>query len=496
MIKFTNLNFKYMNSDKKCLENISLEIKKNECILFTGVSGCGKTSILRLINGLIPNFYYGELTGQVCIDDENITNMDIRDISRKVNSVFQNPKSQFFNAIVEDELAFKPENYNMNPKDIVKNIKDILEKYKLKDFQKRNLFTLSGGEKQRICCLTSETFPAEIIVLDEPSSNLDVDSIEKLREIITKWKKEGKTIIIAEHRLWYLMGLADRVYYMKEGKIERTFSGNEFEDIPYKALKEMGLRSNQNHKLKFYSRIGNITDNKANKYKNNNLIQIDYLNFRVKEKELLDIKNIFLPMNSIIGIVGLNGVGKSTFMNCFCGLEKKSKEVIKVAGIKMDKKQRLKKSYIVMQDVNHQLFTESVEEEMKVNLSAKYADGKYIDILKSLNLYHLLEKHPMSLSGGQKQRLAIATAMVSDRDIIFFDEPTSGLDYYHMQEVAKNMLELKKERKTIFIITHDYELIEECCEHILCFDNQSKRIIGNFSDEKITKLYLGEKHGS
>nr|WP_255325017.1 ATP-binding cassette domain-containing protein [Peptoniphilus sp. BV3AC2] len=151
---------------------------------------------------------------------------------------------------------------------------------------------------------------------------------------------------------------------------------------------------------------------------------------------------------------------------------------------------------MVMQDVNHQLFTESVEEEMKVNLSAKYADGKYIDILKSLNLYHLLEKHPMSLSGGQKQRLAIATAMVSDRDIIFFDEPTSGLDYYHMQEVAKNMLELKKERKTIFIITHDYELIEECCEHILCFDNQSKRIIGNFSDEKITKLYLGEKHGS
>lgn len=347
MIKFTNLNFKYMNSDKKCLENISLEIKKNECILFTGVSGCGKTSILRLINGLIPNFYYGELTGQVCIDDENITNMDIRDISRKVNSVFQNPKSQFFNAIVEDELAFKPENYNMNPKDIVKNIKDILEKYKLKDFQKRNLFTLSGGEKQRICCLTSETFPAEIIVLDEPSSNLDVDSIEKLREIITKWKKEGKTIIIAEHRLWYLMGLADRVYYMKEGKIERTFSGNEFEDIPYKALKEMGLRSNQNRKLKFYSRIGNITDNKANKYKNNNLIQIDYLKFRVKEKELLDIKNIFLPMNSIIGIVGLNGVGKSTFMNCFCGLEKKSKEVIKVAGIKMDKKQRLKKAILL-----------------------------------------------------------------------------------------------------------------------------------------------------
>ena len=97
MIKFTNLNFKYMNSDKKCLENINLEIKKNECILFTGVSGCGKTSILRLINGLIPNFYFGELTGQVYIDDENITNMDIRDISRKVNSVFQNPKSQFFN---------------------------------------------------------------------------------------------------------------------------------------------------------------------------------------------------------------------------------------------------------------------------------------------------------------------------------------------------------------------------------------------------------------
>ncbi|MBQ8663111.1 MAG: ATP-binding cassette domain-containing protein, partial [Eubacterium sp.] len=178
------------------------------------------------------------------------------------------------------------------------------------------------------------------------------------------------------------------------------------------------------------------------------------------------IPKLQLPQNSIIALIGHNGAGKSTFAKCLCGLENKFRGIVTLDGKRYNRKQRLKLAYMVMQDVNHQLFTESVEEELL--LSIKQTDNEHInDILSRLDLAEYKRRHPMSLSGGQKQRVAIASAIVSEREIIVFDEPTSGLDFKHMKEVARELQLLRQMGKTVLVITHDYELIASCCTHVL-----------------------------
>lgn len=168
-----------------------------------------------------------------------------------------------------------------------------------------------------------------------------------------------------------------------------------------------------------------------------------------------------LPLHEIVAITGRNGIGKSTFARCICGL-KKSEGNILICNRKKKRKEFLKECYMVMQDVNHQLFTESVLDEVMISMKEEN-EQRAEEILSKLDLLPFKDRHPMSLSGSQKQRLAVASAIASGREILFFDEPTSGLDLYHMKEVAEVLKFLKKERKSVFVITHDQELIEECC---------------------------------
>lgn len=180
----------------------------------------------------------------------------------------------------------------------------------------------------------------------------------------------------------------------------------------------------------------------------------------------LTIPKLLIPKGSITAIVGFNGAGKSTFAHCFCGLEKRCKGELIIDGKSFSNKERLKNSYIVMQDVNHQLFTESVLEEVILS-QRKESEEEAKYHLSQVNVVDFAERHPLSLSGGQKQRVAIASALASESNWIFFDEPTSGLDYQHMQEVANCMRELADKGKTIFVISHDFELVAKCCNYYL-----------------------------
>ena len=180
----------------------------------------------------------------------------------------------------------------------------------------------------------------------------------------------------------------------------------------------------------------------------------------------LDNVSFSVPVGSIMGFIGQNGAGKSTFARCLCGLEKHFKGTVQDQSKNYSRKERLKLCYMVMQDVNHQLFTESTEEEMLISM-AEPAPDKADAVLDRLDLLQFKERHPMALSGGQKQRVSIATALVSERKILVLDEPTSGLDLQHMKEVADELVTIQKMGKTSLVITHDYELIVSCCTHVL-----------------------------
>ena len=426
MIRFENVNFTYTaNPDDRSLKGVSLTIKDGECVLLTGASGCGKSTLLRLLNGLIPEFYDGERTGRICIDGTEISEKGIYDLVGRIGTVFQNPRSQFFNVDTTSELAFGCENMAMPEEEILARIERTVSAFHIEKLMDRDIFELSGGEKQKIACASNHVLGPEIILLDEPSANLDYEAAENLRQMIQCWKEEGKTILIAEHRINYVWDLADRVILMEQGRIAQNLSKEKMETFTEEMCRKSNLRS-----LK-----------------------------RISPLELA-AKRIALQLLS-----GQMVQEKTTFLECLCGI-RKNKGKMYFEEKEYKSKARMKQIFMVMQDANHQLFTESVLDEVLISMPDE-DEEKAKQILAEVDLSDFAERHPMSLSGGQKQRVALACAVASECPILLLDEPTSGLDLPHMLGVAEILNRLKKQGRTIITVTHDSEFIENCCDEII-----------------------------
>lgn len=464
MIRLDKVSFDYeKGNDVTTIDDVDLEINQGELILLCGESGSGKTTITRLINGLIPNYFKGSLEGEVTLKGKPIKDMKLYEISEKMGSVFQNPRSQFFNIDTTSELAFECENLGLPIDEIHRRIDDTVKNLHIENLMDRSIFDLSGGEKQKIACASITSPDPDVYVLDEPSSNLDIQSIENLREIIKFWKDNGKTVIVAEHRVYYLDGLIDKMVYLKEGIVEKVYSKDDIASLSSDEIGQMGIRPFSLDQIRYQTPDISL--------RSDEFIRIEKMNFEYqKGTPVLSLDPIVFPSNTINVIIGLNGAGKTTFARCFCGLHKKMDGEIYIDGVMMDNKSRLKECFMVMQDVNHQLFTESVMSELFLSMGDEDV-GRAEEILESLNLLQFKDSHPMSLSGGQKQRVAIACAIASNSNIIFFDEPTSGLDLKHMHHVGYNILNLQKMGKTQFVITHDLEFILNCCTNVVHFED-------------------------
>lgn len=464
MIKIDHISFSYgeENENTGGVRDIDLNIEDGQFVVLCGESGCGKTTVTRLINGLIPHYYEGKMTGEVWVNGAKVSEQPLYDTAAVVGSVFQNPRSQFFNVDTTSEITFGCENLGQPEKDIRERLAKTVRDFRLEKLMDRNIFHLSGGEKQKIACAGVSIMEPDVLVMDEPSSNLDAASILDLRKILAFWKSQGKTIIVSEHRLYYLLGLADRFIYLADGQVSHDYSAAEFEQLTEQQRSDMGLRTFALERL-----LPPVLPQQAK-----TALALRNFHFAYKnEPETLHIMDCEIPTNRIVGIIGNNGAGKSTFSRCFCGLEKRCGEIV-WNGKKYRPKDRLNTCYMVMQEVNHQLFTESVLDE--VLISMEEANQKRAEeILSRLDLLDFKDRHPMSLSGGQKQRVAIASVIDSKRSILFFDEPTSGLDYRHMKEVANVLRQVRDAGITVYVITHDLELILDCCTDIIHLEDGS-----------------------
>lgn len=454
MIEIEDVTFHY--GDKETLSHIQLEIHKGECILLCGESGCGKTTITKLINGLIPHFVEnGVLEGCTKVNGMKVTEMPMYELAEQVGSVFQNPKSQFFNTDSESEMVFGLENSGVEPEKIKERLRNTVSQLEMANLLNRNIFSMSGGEKQSLAFASVYAMNPQIFVLDEPTANLDAEAIERLRKQISKIKEEGRTIIIAEHRLYFLMDLIDRAVFLKKGKIIETFNKEAFKALTEKERKKMGLRSLILPKLNLQEAKG------TNSSKG---LVIEQLTCTIKNQTIFEKVNFSTQVGEILGITGHNGAGKTTLVRCLCGLIKEKDGKIYLDGRVLNGKQRNQMCFCVMQDVNHQLFSDSVWNECELSLSESKKTN-IEKVLKAFDLWEFRDKHPMALSGGQKQRLAVATAVLSDKKILIFDEPTSGLDYRRMLEVSQ-MIRSLKENHIIIIVSHDFEFMEQTCDKI------------------------------
>jgi energy-coupling factor transport system ATP-binding protein len=462
-ISIKNVSFSYTDCiDDAVLKDVNLQIESGECVVLAGESGSGKTTISKLINGLIPLYQSGTMAGDVLLGDKNTADMTLAEISRHVGSVFQNPRSQFFNIDTDSEIAFGCENLGMDPEEIRERVNRVVKEIHIEHLAGRNIFHLSGGEKQKIACASVNATDPDIFVLDEPSANLDLKTIADLAEIIKLWKSRGKTVVVVEHRLHYLRDVADRIVYVKDGRIDCEWTPAELEAKGPEYAASLGLRS-----LRLPSVVAALEERAQSIAET---ITFRNLTFSYQKKfPILDIPELSLPKGKITALLGHNGAGKSTLAQLVCGLRGSWSQ--KRAARKLG-------TYLIMQDVNHQLFTESVLDEVLLGMKPK-DESAALEILDSLNLKSYAEKHPMALSGGQKQRVAIASGVSSNRDLIVFDEPTSGLDYRQMLAVSATLKALANRGKTLFVITHDPELVLNCCHHVIRMDHG--RIVEQYS---------------
>lgn len=479
MIEIKNVGFSYEKSlSGETLKNISISIPSGQTVLLCGESGSGKTTFSRLINGLIPCYYEGKLTRKVIVDGIDTSDIQLHNLADKIGSVFQNPKSQFYTMLTDTEIVFACENIGMEKSEILRRFEKNVREFHLEKLLGKGVSELSGGEKQKIACASVSMLSPDILVLDEPTSNLDISAIRELRDIIMKWKLAGKTVIIAEHRLWWAKDFADRVILFDNGSIAEDISAKIFFNRSAEELHSKGLRC-----FCDFTPLKSVTKASEKQY--------TIFPFRFSRKDfMLNIPELKIPKGSVVAVLGNNGAGKSTFVRCLCGLESRCRAGI-FDGEKTYSGRKLgRQVYMVFQDVNHQLFSESVLEDVTLglDLSDKEKARTAENVLKSMELYEYKDAHPMSLSGGQKQRLAIAGAIAANKELIIYDEPTSGLDYKNMLRAAENINRLSKMGKTQFIITHDPELAEKCCDSFLFFENGRITDFGTWSDEAVQRL--------
>ena len=453
MIEFRNLSYSYLNG-KGGIKNISLKINDGEFVVFCGKSGCGKTTLTRIINGLAFHFYKGMYSGEAYINGRDISEIPSSENCLNVGSVFQDPRSQFFDKYVEGEIAFGCENIGFTQEIIRKNTEASIRELSIERLRSRKLLQLSSGEKQKTAIASIYAMMPNIYVLDEPSSNLDKKATKELAEILKKLKASGKTVIVAEHRISYLADLADRFIHIRDNNIVEEFSPDEFWKLSDVEISERGLRSRTPSELKEDCVIDNNSEKSCD-------FEIRNLAAAYKEPLFTDFC-LSAERGDVVAVLGANGEGKTTLCRIISGIKKAKKGEVRLNGKLLSKRQRLKNTFLVLNGSDNRTFTDRVSAEPLFGLTKKEIQQKQSAcdaLLKELNLKHLSSKHPLTLSGGQKQRLSIVTALIQDKDVIIFDEPTSGLDYENMIQVAAAIQTAASKGKIVLVVSHDIEFI-------------------------------------
>lgn len=461
MIDF-EFEFQYSEESTPTLRKVSGNIPAGRCVVLCGGSGCGKSTLLRCLNGLIPQFYEGELTGFCRLDGHGTADLSIGEIGELAASVFQDPRSQFFTVNSSNEVAFGLENHGLPQEKIRNRVDEAFRTFHLEHLKNRNVYELSSGERQLISILSAWAMDTDIFLLDEPTANLDFAATQQLRNILLKLKKQGKTLLLSEHRLYYLADIADEYWIMANGEIKHKYTAEKAKSLSPLQLHTLSLRTLD---------LEQITVSERPPQPENMPQALSVSNLRYeygrKNRAILSDVNFSVCTHEIVGLVGANGCGKTTLGKLIAGLYHSTGGEISLFGKAQKPKQLQKQVLFIMQEAEFQFFTNSVLHELQYGhkITAEF-EKKTETLLKSMDMWECRDRHPFSLSGGQMQRLTLMMAYLSDKPIIILDEPTAGQDAESLKRCAELIREMGKE-KTVLIITHDLELIADACDRCI-----------------------------
>lgn len=469
-VELRKVSYQYQEHTEPAIQEVDLKIEKGSFVLISGASGSGKTTLSRCINGLVPHFYEGTFSGQIYLNGKNTESFTLRDFGAMVGSVFQDPRSQFFMTDTTNEVAFGCVNMKLPREEIWKRTKDSFQRINISKLADKSIFQLSSGEMQKVSIASCYAMSPDIYVFDEPSANLDFQAIIELQNILAELKKAGKTIIVLEHRVFYLSDLLNRMIILKNGVIQNDFTKRETFSLNDNDLRQIGLRNFNLDELKpcVRSRTHQVSAKSVIALSHVSFAYDKHKKYTQSENRLLTDVSFSACGGEIIGIIGENGAGKTTLAKICCGLLKENAGKVSLNEKLVEQRKRLGQFYFVMQDSDYQLFGDSVWNELMVGKGRKNSDAtRNQSILEKLSLWEKRESHPAALSRGQKQRLTIAGALIEGSRVLFFDEPTSGLDRQNMLRVATEIEDLAKDDRVIFVITHDYEFVLSLCHRVL-----------------------------
>ncbi len=518
IIEFRNFSFQYKAQSKPTLKDINLTIYEGEKILIVGSSGSGKSTISHCLNGLVPSFYEGEISGSLKINGKETKNQSIFELSQHVGTVLQDPDAQFIGLTVAEDIGFKLENTGVHQSEMIETVKSISKMVGIDRHLHSAPHQLSGGQKQRVTLGGVMVDQANILLFDEPLANLDPATGKIAIELINDiHQKTNSTIIIIEHRLEEVLQIdIDRIIVINEGEILANVSTNELlsanllenlgirEPLYITALKYAGCEITPETEpknidsIKIDSYINKLTRwfHRAEKLKklvdDEVVLELKSIDFSYRQNEKI-IHNVSFKINKgeMVSIVGKNGAGKSTISKLICGFYQPTNGEIFFEGNDMKYlsiKERAEFIGIVLQNPNQMISQTSIFDEVALGLKFRGVSQDDIKerVMKTLKVCGLYEfrNWPISaLSFGQKKRVTIASVLVLNPKILILDEPTAGQDYKHYNEMMEFLKELQDSGMTIILITHDMHLMLEYTKRAIVFSDG--RIIADDSAANI-----------
>ncbi len=505
MISIEGLTFYYSDTTYPALKNINLKIGEGEFVLVAGPSGGGKSSLGRCLNGLIPHFYGGKIYGRILVSGLDTLEHSTKELASRVGFVFQDPENQLVSLDVEREIAFGLENLAF-PRDLIaKRVEESLDTLGIANLRYRQLSELSGGEKQKIAIASVLALHPSILILDEPTSELDPKGAEEVLSVITRLNDElGLTVILIEHRLDRVLQYADRLIVLNDGMVAIDGEVRDVMTKYYPELSRVGIgvppmirliqelrdrgvridrvpltvKEGRSIIRKVFEDVPPTQDTGGVNGREiaRPLVNVERLGYTYPSG-LLALSNINLKIGEaeFITIMGRNASGKTTLAKHFNRLLIPTKGRIRVSGIDTRKAtiaELARKVGFVFQNPNDHLFADTVYDEIAFTLkNLGFSHGEIelrtAEMLKRFKLSEYRDKYPRSLSGGEKQRVALASILVTNPKVLILDEPTRGMDYRLKSELMRFLNAYRAEGNTVILITHDVEIVAEYADRVI-----------------------------